>query len=88
MADEQRRVKALGLEAQQFEEWWNSPTTEKLRQFYRDGAAEIRASWARGEGWTEELRHRVETYTDFAELTFADIERFYDEREETSDEQA
>lgn len=85
MAEQKPRIQALGLDAEEFEAWRSHPTTKKVRKFYRDMAEAIRESWARAEGWTEELKVRQEDYVDFDERTFDEIKQFYDEREETDD---
>jgi hypothetical protein len=73
------------LNKEAFQEWLTHPATLEIRQFLRDRQQYMKDAWGRGELMEGNAQIYAQCYGDLAELTYDDIEGFYDEPDQGSD---
>ena len=73
------------LDKEAFQEWQAHPATREVRKFLRDRQQTMKDAWGRGERMEGDSQIYAQCYGDLADLSFEDIEGFYDERDEGSD---
>lgn len=68
--------------------WRANPITEAVMGLYRDKAAEIRSRWAEGQDWTDDAKWAVVTFEDMAGIELDDLNEFYQEEDDGTQDEA
>lgn len=75
------------LTEEEYVAWRSHPTTEKMRQYWRDYRAWLMELWAGGNITDERSQAYAQFLGDLEALTFQDIETFYTSQEEPREDE-